>query len=700
MSRKIVGSGGVVGAVGDVVQGVVDTILGAVDVEPNWDNYFVGARVGALPFSSFKALQGTLVQAASATPKTKITSVASRLNAGITIKHTPKGRAFTSLSVNPRPNHNPAQTLNTTRQVAKRAQDIGQQTIDKVNKAEAAAKVKTAKAAKVVGATTSVSTASRAAAAAAAAAAKTASLGVLKQHATQLIKSGKDLAAHANKYQKTVDNMVVKKATNAAAAQRATGIHGDLVGEYFTDILGLGDPTWEEICGEDAEFFAETMAVSEGGLDRLAEQDSISWEEIQGDAYGSPMPDPTNPGFLTNGMPDPSYGSPTGGIMDSSMMTMTTPAPSLASQLPGAPDYGAGQPPQLAGDTIMLSDGTTWPQPNIDFIPDPYPNGDDPTFYDCPTDDSLPLGAIVFDGSRQPPHLGLGHYTIFWGVLPGAGAPKGGPFSGDAYHGDGKWWGFLAGTQPSTNYSGGRNFDTIANPDAAMVYEGQKNNYGPLIGAPPNCPNPDAPKGSWTAGLRFSPSGPNGPRWFWFWDKAPTWAKAAVLQAKLNDVVTQYKAAVVAGQTDYVNAQLQDKLNAQAAAAQAASQAATDAQTAQQMQVANTQAAVQQTAIQTQMAQQQAAQQAAMAQVSQQQAALRQQAQQLQLQYFQQHPEDIFTAQPDASDGGGGEEWGGGGDEGGGDYGGDQGLSLPGGDDGGSLTDEDVDWTSNTSERF
>ena len=64
-------------------------------------------------------------------------------------------------------------------------------------------------------------------------------------------------------------------------------------------------------------------------------------------------------------------------------------------------------------------------------------NGDDPGFYDCPTDDDLPLGAIVFDGSHAPPYMGLGNFSVFFGVMPGSPPPKGGPNSGYSLHEDG-----------------------------------------------------------------------------------------------------------------------------------------------------------------------------------------------------------------------------------------------------------------------
>lgn len=238
-----------------------------------------------------------------------------------------------------------------------------------------------------------------------------------------------------------------------------------------------------------------------------------------------------------------------------------TPEPSTSEgsgALPGPPTYGAGDPPTLE---------SVAPVAGVDYQPDPYPDGLDPTFYDAPTDGDLPLGAIIFDGSRVPPFHALGNYTrLTDGTLPGAGVVQGGVGSGYALHDDG-WWLLLTGISPAGNYRGGRNYDKVSNPDAAMQYESKKSNFGPLIG------NPKMPE--WR-GLRFSPSGPSGPRWFWFYDQAPQWAKQTLMNARLADALTAYKAAVVAGQTDYVNQQIQDQLDAAEAKRVTAEQAKQD----------------------------------------------------------------------------------------------------------------------------
>jgi hypothetical protein len=596
------------------------------------------------------------------------------------VKTTPKGRKFTSLVPGKTRRLNPTKTLQSLDAVATRAQQVADAATTRIAKAEAVTNKAAAVASKrpsIVGAA-AVKLPPKIVAKMQA---TTASLAQLKSKAKGLSDSAKALKDHAGKYKKTVDSALTRRKAGAANAQKVTQIHG----------FGFDDDRWAEIVG----------AIGWEEINEICDQDDIdfvsslaAWGEIMGDEDmdfvgtfdpnnpglnpdGSVMqpqpgdvPDSNNPGFLTpSGAADPKgqyasfyYGSGGGG---------TTPGASLASQLPGPPNYGAGDPPHLSGKQIVLPDGSTWPVPGIDFQPDPYPNGDDPTFYDCPTDDDLPLGAIVFDGSRTPDFQGLANYSVIFGVVPGAAAPKGGPNSGYSLHNDG-WYLELKGTQPSTGYSGGHNYDKVRAPDSGMQAESRKNNWGPLMGNPkvyqPSTKSWQGGLHPWTEGLRFSPSGPNGPRWFWFFDKAPDWAVNAMLQSYLNDFIAQYKAAVVAGQTDYVNAQLQDKLDAQTAQQQARDQANLDFQLSQQQKQTDAQAAAAQQGIDQQsqqlMLQQQAMQQQAYQQQMQmaaQQAAMQQQAQQMQLDYFAQNPQAMFApvdeAQPqqgyDPSGGGG-----------------------------------------------
>lgn len=685
-------------------KGIIGTILGALGLVP--DDYQVGAHhIGAAPNKYFV---GAVALATRKPPAAKPAAY------GFQAKTTPKGRSFTSLVTNRSRKRDPQKTLTQLNAVSQRAQQIATTAVDRIAKAEVAA----AKAARtppkaalppkksIVGAVTPVKRVPRAAQMAAA----LPSLAQLKQKAVALNTAGVALKTHADKFKKTIDANATRIKSGTANAQKITRIHGygfedsnfhEVVGGLAIGYHGFGKKTWEEIGGWDEI----TAACDEADIEYI--HHVVGWDEIIG-----ATPDPNNPGYNLDGsliqpaagdVPDPTYPgflTPSGAIdPNGQYAAYAHPAGaadagaggSLASGFAGPPDYGAGQPPVLQGNKIVLSDGSTWPQANVDFQPDPYPAGDDPTFYDAPTDDDLPLGAVIFDGSRAPAFMGLGNYSCFFDVVPGSPPPKGGPTSGYQLHDDG-WWLLLAGTQPSSGYTGGRNFDRVNNPDTGMVSESKKNNWGPLMGNPKMYnPNTKSWGGrNWTSGLRFSPSGPNGPRWFWFYDQAPDWAVTGVLQAALNDQIAAYKAATVAGQTDYVNAQLQDKLNAQAAAVMSQQQAQQDAQLQMQQRAADAQNAIaqQQTDQQTQqlMLQQQAMQQQAYQQQAQLQAqagAQMQQANQMQLDYFSQHPETMFasadeTQSPPARPAGGGY-----GDDGygGGDFGG-----------GGVIDDAAINW--------
>lgn len=671
---------------GDAVmsKSIVGTILGALGLDyNNEDHDDEDNRIGMLAMSGVttkpvsgvapvvtpvnKYVQGALVHAV--TPVTGVIKPPPPAF-GFQIKTSPvAGRPFTSLVLNKKKPFNPKTTVSSLRAIAQRAQQISATSLTKIAKAKTAAVAKPAAKKSIVGAAKAI-------------AKVTMNLAALEQEAKKLASAGKDLSSHADKYEKTVNANATKAIAATKQGQVATGIHG----------FGFEDDNWHEISGATAIGWDEISDLAhEANCEFLEDVVGAGFPNVPPNGYytdGTPIisipgdtPDPNNPGLLfPSGALDPSYAG--GGAA----------AGALASQLPGPPDYGAGTPPALTGGVVTESDGTTWPAPNVDYMPDPNPNGDDTTYYDCPTDADLPLGAVIFDGSHTPDFQFLGNYSVFFGQVPGVAPPKGGPKSGYSLHNDG-WWLELKGTKPSTHYNGNHNYDHVGKAAAGyMSDQSQVNNWGPLIGNP----------NSWCKGLRFSKSGPNGPRWFWFYDMAAMnapWAVASILQAHLNDSIANYKAAVVSGQTDYVNAELQDKLNAQAAAVQAAAQAAVDATVNQQQEAANAQSAI----VQQQQADQQSALQLQQSQSQEQQAEqdakLQAQASALQMQYFTAHPEAAFVAAPDN---GGGQGGGGGGQDQGGGQTTDDGSGDPSGFGGagdGSDADASIDWNSNTSSR-
>lgn len=100
---------------------------------------------------------------------------------------------------------------------------------------------------------------------------------------------------------------------------------------------------------------------------------------------------------------------------------------------------------------------------------------------------------------------------------------------------------------------------------------------GPLIGAPStkNTRLSEKDVADWH-GLRFL----RGKQiFFWFWDTAPDWAKAPIIQKALNDAMVAYQAQVTAAKADYAAQVLQDQLDAKAAADEAKAQAKEDAAT-------------------------------------------------------------------------------------------------------------------------
>lgn len=519
---------------------------------------------------------------------------------GVVVKFSPKnGRAFTAVKVNRNARFKPKKTLATARTVAARGQQVGARAITALQKLSGT---------KVHGAVF--------------AAPKKPigrrppkmSVAATKTLARKVIASSAKLSKTANAYAGKLSAFDARLRSGQQKAQAATKLHGsvDVLGDIFRDgtfedIVGAqyGEAFFEEIVGE----YIDDNGNLQPGNDPNGPGYGSVGDPSGGGGSVAPStspPDPNNPGYLMDGTPDPNYGGGSAG----------------ASGVAGPPDYGAGAPP--TPDSIA-------PQPYVDYVPDPGVQNDT-TFYDAPTDDDLPLGAVIFDGSHLPPQESLGSYSSFWGTVPGLGEPKGGAYSGYIVHSSG-WWLKLQG--PGGGYSGGKNYDKVSDPSAAMQSENARNNWGPLVGA---VTLPDGSP-SWTRGLRFSPSGPNGPRWFWYWDQAPDWAKQPILLARMNDAIVQYQSAVNAGLQDYLSAQLQDQLDAADAAKAAKAQAAVDANVAQQNELLQ----AQQAAYDEQQYEQQQAQQAAL--------------QQAQQQYMIAHPDQFFdpnAAPPPGYDQGGG----------------------------------------------
>lgn len=595
-------------------------------------------------------------------------------SAGFTVKSTSNGRQFTSFTVGKQPKYNPEQTRKNAEIAAKKAIQTGKAALDAINKGKLASQKPTqpltkqqqqvAKSRAMMGWVLGATKGPRLGAAA------------LKAMAQKTIDSGNKLSATAGKFQKSTIAFDAKQLADTAKAQRVARVPGSMKapqgGKRRTstgtgrsvmgaspgsfDVFGLlgATPGSYDIFGATPGSFAvgatpgsyDVFGATPGSFDvgaaAMIDYEMIGepwmeivghgdrsvgaaeWTEIVGDAQA--FDDDVLGAALANEI--------IGQEEQPTDYTETT----SASGMPGPPDYGANAMMGLSGPPTIQDAIAAM---TAESEPDPFPDGSDGIFWDCPTNDSLPVGAIVFDGQRPMTQDGqgrggVGNHSFYFGQW--SGPPKGGPGSGYSLHNDG-WWLFLAGTQPSKDYSGGKNYDKVGDADYGMVFESQKNGWGPLIGNP----------NDWERGLRFSPSGPKGPRWFWYFNQAPDWAKHAVVQQRLNDLMVQYQAAVTAGQTDYVAAQIQDQLDQKTAADEDRKTALQDAELARQQQVFDQQQA-QDAAKQEAQAQALAMQQQA---IYQQQAATSAKLESAQAAYFAAHPEAIYTQAPE---GGGGEE--------------------------------------------
>jgi hypothetical protein len=319
---------------------------------------------------------------------------------------------------------------------------------------------------------------------------------------------------------------------------------------------------------------------------------------------GAALPDPTNPGYLLDGSPDPAYGGVAPGYtgsLDSSDPYATSGADQTATALPGPPDYGLGPAPKGAPPLVA----------NQDYIPDPGFDSDFNVYSSTGEPGTVPLpeGAVIYDGSQAIPTKGAGSYTYFHKTIPGGAKPDGNAGSGFYWNKDhwNCWW--------ASAYHDNVAIDTrkqsVTPEEAAslpfMAQASEKHHWGPLIGNP---------QGGWTAGMRYDQG---GNQWFWYYDKAPSWATAADKMKRDNQALLDYQAMFTAAQTDYTTQQMQDQIDAQNARDLAKQQAAEDAQMARQMQQEQAQAAHQaelqavqdqQTASQQQMADEQAYRQA------------------------------------------------------------------------------------------
>lgn len=485
----------------------------------------------------------------------------------------------------------------------------------------------------------------------------------IKKIADATVASGKKLLATADKYAKLVDTNEAKKQKGIEKAKKQTSkvkvssnvkaikaqagktstvrpsaapvaartaarpgaapvmqrsvVRGDEVMGADFEVLG------DEILGAGFEVLGDFEIM---GLEAQAEALGLELhhmvqDEIVGYDPTNP-PDPQNPGYLMDGTSDPDATSGAAGGFDPFATTASDPTIDPYAD-PGAPPM-----PTLATVQAALANPqTAAEQFNFTYQADPAPDGVDWSSYPV-----LPPGAIMFQGNPaldQSDEAGAGslnRFTIEDSAVKNSPRGKnpvakvlGGEDSGFQLNKDG--W------QTYDHGSGGSGYSS---PNAREMIDLSKasmdNGWGPIVGRP----------GTAASGLRML-AGSNPPQFFWFFDKAPSFARTAKEQEILQQALLDYQTLLTAYKADVAAKAAADQLDREQAAA-IAKQNALEAQQ-QQHQIEMDQAAAeslasQQAVIDAQMQASQTAydqQQAAlMTQMDQAAAALEQQQYQAQ----------------------------------------------------------------------
>ncbi len=369
------------------------------------------------------------------------------------------------------------------------------------------------------------------------------------------------------------------------------------------------------------------------------------------------VPDATNPGYLTDGSPDPAYAA-AGGSTDANGRSPGQPGYDPTTD-PSSPQFGGG----ALADSPMDTGAALPPAPDVSYQ----------------EQDGAAAGGIMYRGEKGQPDgyvgsLGLmtkttdsyavgdtmgidgtDHFGYVWGKFHDKEVPNGIAFGDNLPSGT---WNAIYGR----NILGDNDWHKSVSQAEAVGSNGrnspQGRPYGPLVG------NPGMPD---FAHMRVDFGG----NMFWYPQEAPDWITFPLKQAA---ALTAQAAAKAAADAQAAAAQAAATQQAQQAAAQAAQDAqnalaesaATSAanvqatQTASQQQVDEAAASAQadQALIQQQQAdtaeqllEQQQAQQAAPLIMQQAQQTL--QAQQQMLDYAAQHPEEAYGSAGDGGDGGG-----------------------------------------------
>lgn len=375
----------------------------------------------------------------------------------------------------------------------------------------------------------------------------------LARLADRAIKAGQTLQKHTAQFQKGVQSNEARIRAGVSRVRTMTKMRGIDDDEALADLYGEHlDQLTKEIMAGAADLLMEEMV-----------------EEVFGQTGHGGQIDETGAPLNQNASAD---SSATGGA---------------SPYDPADPTYGLGPPPTKAPPL----------QEGVDYVRDPGPQQDinvyssDPSVPGVP----LPMGAIIYDGTQPFPWQGVGSYTRFYGKLPDGKQPDGGPYSGYQWGGgnpsimDGwyLWWASAYHDDVAIDLrykKEGEGEHKILGTGRARSDDSVKHGWGPLIGKPEG----------WTRGLRYDAG---GNQWFWYYDQAPAWAKAAGEQLRLNQAILEYKAALTAAQAEAAAKALADQAEQKEYERQLKQQAKEDAEYQRQLE-RERQAAEQQAAIQ------------------------------------------------------------------------------------------------------
>lgn len=368
----------------------------------------------------------------------------------------------------------------------------------------------------------------------------------LKRLADKAIKAGEALKKNITQFKKTVDANVSRVKAGVARTRLQTKMRG-----LDDDVAII------ELFGAHLEQLEEDITI--GAADLLM-------DEYVEELFGAVLPGYTGAVDESGEPTDPNA------PVDPYATDPNAPTP----YDPNDPTYGLGPPPTVAPPM----------QEGVDYVRDPGYATDvnayssDPSVPGVP----LPIGAVIYDGSQPFPWKGVGSFTRFYGKLPDGNPPDGGEYSGYQWGGgnadimDGwyLWWGsaYHDNVQIDLRYKKeGEGEHKILGTGRARSDDSLKHSWGPLIGDPKGQAN-------WTRGLRYDAG---GNQWFWYYDQAPQWAKAAGDAQRLNQAVLEYKAALTAAQAEAAAQALADQAEQREYEQQLKQQAREDAEYQRQL---------------------------------------------------------------------------------------------------------------------